>query len=216
MAPLRRGSSQGRNVSISRSHLIAIASAVVLCAGVASSARAASLCAGIQTNCRAAARTSLRLKNSSADEQDRLAWRWLRGAATTVADFGLPTGTTQYALCIYAGTATAAIAEADIAPSSTLWAARGTTGFRYKDRALTSDGIRKVRLAAGNAGQPKVVVTGKGVNLPDPPAGPLALPVTVQMVNSSNSVCFEGIYTDADVKPNANTEVLFKAKFPPR
>lgn len=214
MASSRRGSSRGHTVRASRSHLITVATAVVLCAGFASGARAATLCGGIQASCRTADRSSLRLKNSSNDTQDRLAWKWLRGAATTVADFGMPTGTTQYALCIYAGTSTAAIAEADIAPSSTLWGVRGTTGFRYKDRALTSDGIRKVRLAAGDTGQAKVVVTGKGANLPDPPAGPLALPVTVQMVNSSNSVCFEGSYNSADVK--TNTAVLFRAKFPPR
>jgi hypothetical protein len=49
---------------------------------------------------------------------------------------------------------------------------------------------------------------GKGVNLLTPPL-PLGLPVTAQLVNDSNSVCFESIYTTgAVVKNDANT---FKA-----
>jgi hypothetical protein len=212
MAPSRKGSSHGRVVHASRNLLIAAVSAVVLCTGLAGVARAATLCTGIKNTCREPGRSSLRIKNTSDHAQNRIAWKWLRGAATTVADFGTPTGTTQYALCIYTGTSSA---EADIAPSSTLWA-KDRNGFRYKDRALSSDGIRKVNLASGSAGKAKVVVTGKGANLPPLPTGPLTLPVTVQLVNNTNAVCFESVFTSADVKANQNTAALFKAKFPPR
>ena len=40
-------------------------------------------------------------------------WKWIKGAATTIAEFGLPTGTTAYTLCLYAGTA--ALGDATIA-----------------------------------------------------------------------------------------------------
>jgi len=102
-----------------------------------------SLCdKGSQVDCRSASRSLLLI------EKDRLTWKWQKGAATTLADFGAPTGTTAYALCLYAGTSTAAIAAADIAPSATLWRPTGTTGFWYRDPSGSSDGIRKVSLKA--------------------------------------------------------------------
>jgi hypothetical protein len=161
-----------------------------------------SLCdKGRQVDCRSASR-SLLIKNVSNDARDRLTWRWQKGAATTLADFGAPTGTTAYALCLYAGTSTAAIAAADIAPSAKLWSAKGTRGFRYRDPSGSSDGIRKVILEAGVAGKAKVVVRGEGANLPAVPAGPLPLAVTAQLVNNATDVCFEDVYDDAVVKEN--------------
>lgn len=186
-----------------RRRLIGVACAAVLCGEIAAAASALPLCgAGLQGNCRAAERSPLILRNSPAHAKDRLSWGWLKGAATALEDFGVPTGTTAYALCIYAGTSTAAIFEADIAPSATRWSPGGTTGFRYRDPSLSSDGIRKAILKAGAAGKAKAVVRGRGGALPDPPAGPLPLPVTVQLANSANPVCFEGVYDGAGVKQN--------------
>ncbi len=177
---------------------------MVLCAGLASAAGAAPLCgAGLQTNCRSAGRTRLVIRNSPDDAKDKLVWKWRKGAATTLADLGAPTGATAYALCIYAGTSSVAIAAADIAPSATLWRPTNTTGFRYKDGAGSSAGIRKVILKAGGAGKARAVVRGKGANLPDPPAGPLPLPVTAQLVNSTTDVCFEAVYAGATVNDAA-------------
>ncbi len=109
--------------------------------------------------------------------------------------------------CIYAGTSSVAIAAADIAPSATLWHPTNATGFRYKDGASSSAGRRKVNQKAGGAGKARAVVRGKGANLPDPPAGPLPLPVTAQLVNSSNDVCFGAVYDLATV----NAAATFKA-----
>jgi hypothetical protein len=113
-------------------------------------------------------------------------WKWLKGAATTLEEFGMPAGTTAYALCIYAGTASIAVAE--IAPSATFWTPAGSTGLKYKDTTGSSDGVQKVILKSGAAGKAKALVKGKGTNLPDPPAGPFTLPVTTQLVNDSNNV----------------------------
>src|SRR4029453_18206905 len=147
----------------------------------------------------AAGRSRLSIENSTNDAKDRLAWRWLKGAAATLPQFGVPTGSTAYALCIYAGTSKTAIAEADIAPSATLWRPKGATGLRYTDPALGSGGIGELILKAGAAGKAKAVIRGKGVALPEL-AGPLTLPVTVQLFNSSNDACFEGTYDGAAVK----------------
>ena len=191
----------GRRIAFaSRWQLIAVASAVALCAGLTSAARAVPLCgAGLRMNCQAAGRTGLIINTTP---RKRLAWKWLKGAATTLESFGAPTDSTAYALCIYAGTSTAAVAEIDVAASATLWHPTSTAGFNYRDPHGSSDGIRNVILKAGTAGEAKAVVRGGGANLPSVPAGPLPLPVTAQLVNSATGVCFEEVYDDAVVQEN--------------
>jgi hypothetical protein len=53
-------------------------------------------------------------------------------------------------------------------------------------------------------------VKGKGTNVPDTLAPMLPLPVTAQLVNDTNNVCFEAVYNSGDVKKNDATQ--FKAK----
>jgi len=163
---------------------------------------------GIRTDCRGAAKGGLLLKNSMDDSKDKLVWKWLKGDATTLADLGTPTGTTAYALCIYSGTSGAAIAEADIPPSASLWTAAGTKGFKFKDPSGTPNGVQKALVKSGDAGKAKALVKGKGTNLPDPTM-PLTLPITVQLVNSNN-VCFETDFASF-IKNDAGQ---FKAKTP--
>jgi hypothetical protein len=52
-------------------------------------------------------------------------------------------------------------------------------------------------------------VRGEGVDLPNPTL-PLALPVTAQLLNSSNTIC----YTSSFAAARKNTPTLFKAKTP--
>lgn len=165
---------------------------------------------GIRSGCRSAQKSALLIKSSDPDTKDKLIFKWLKGEATTVEDLGTPAGTTSYALCIYAGTA--AIAVATIPPSATLWSPTGSTGFKYKDASGSADGIQKIGLKSGAAGKAKALLKGKGANLPDPPAGPLALPVTAQLVNDANAVCYEGVFDSASVKKNDAQQ--FKAKTP--
>jgi hypothetical protein len=163
----------------------------------------ASLCdMGRQSHCRSAGRSRLRVENSANDAKDRLTWQWLQGAATTLTDLGVPTDTTPYALCLYAGESTAAIAGADVAPSADLWRPAGPKGFAYRDPAGSRDGIRQVALESGAPGKSSVVARGKGADLPDPPSGPWPLPVTAQLVQGADGACFEAIYDSAVVKRN--------------
>jgi hypothetical protein len=149
------------------------------------------------------------VKNNADDTKDKLIFKWIKGDMTDINDFGAPTGTTAYALCVYTGTSAAAIIDADIAPSALFWTMT-TTGFKYKDPGGTSDGITKVILKSGAQGKAKALVKGKGGNLPDPPAGPFAEPITAQLVNSSNNVCYEGVYSGAAIIKNEADQ--FKAK----
>jgi cysteine-rich repeat protein len=162
-------------------------------------------------SCRGALKSILLLKNDPSDDsKDKLIWKWIKGDQTTQADFGVPTGTTNYALCIFAGTTNTLIADPEIPADPVLWTAIGTKGYKYKDPSGGSDGIQKVILKGGDQGKAKALVKGKGANLPDPPPGPFALPVTAQLVNSSNNICFEGVYNMSDIIKNDPEQ--FKAK----
>ena len=156
--------------------------------------------------CRPAAKSSLLIKNSSDDSKDRLTWKWLKGAATTLAELGLPTDTTRYAFCLYSGTSAASVGL----PAGAKWQTSGTTGYKFTDPSSSPDGAKKALLRSGAAGKAKVLVKGKGSNLPDSPAPALSLPVTAQLVNDANAVCFEAVYDQAAVITNDATQ--FKAK----
>jgi predicted esterase len=164
------------------------------------------LCTAPAVSCRTAAKSVFTMKhNPSKGAKDSLIWRWLKGAATTPTDLGLPTGTTNYALCVYAGTAVATVAL----PAGAKWRAAGTKGFKFTDPTGTPDGAQKALLKSGAAGKAKALVAAKGANLPDGLVPALPLPVTVQLM-STTSTCFETVYGTA-IKNDAKE---FKAKTP--
>jgi cysteine-rich repeat protein len=159
--------------------------------------------------CRTAQKGVLVYKDNTNDTKDKLTWKWIKGQATTFAELGLPTGTTAYTLCLYAGTA--ALGDATVPGNATKWTVIGADkGYKYKDPAAAEDGISKVILKAGAQNKTKVLVKGKGGDLPDLPAMPFTLPVTAQLVNSDNQVCFTSTFTTAQ----DNGGGQFKAKSP--
>jgi cysteine-rich repeat protein len=160
-------------------------------------------------SCRNAGKSALLLETSvSRPEKDKLSWKWIKGAATAMSDLGVPTGTTNYALCMYAGTAVATVNL----PAGSKWRAAGTSGFNYKDSTGSPNGAQKALLKSGGAGKAKALVKGKGANLPDDLVPMLPLPVTVQLVNGTNNVCFESVYNLSNVIKNDAKQ--FKAKTP--
>lgn len=154
--------------------------------------------------CRAPGKSLLLIKNNAEDAKDKLTWKWLKGAATTLGDLGDPTAASDYTLCLYAGTGAATLAI----PAGAGWQAAGSSGFKYSDASGTPDGVQKASLKAGAAGKAKALVKGKGINLPDAPAPALALPVTVQLVG--DGACFESVFSAA----TKNDAKQFKAKTP--
>ena len=103
------------------------------------------------------------LKDKSSNKGDRLVWKLVRGQATAVADFGDPTATTDYRMCVYDQTAGSdtVVMSVDI-PSGALWANK-SFGFKYRDKQRTSDGVKVVVLKAGDEGKSVLIVKGKGV-----------------------------------------------------
>jgi len=159
--------------------------------------------------CRRAEKSRLLLKQKDGT-RDRLTWKWLKGEATGPAEFGDPTSTTDYALCFYAGTHADPIAGTAIAADPSLWKVTGIKGFRYSDRTGAADGVRKIQLKAGEDGKAKVIVKGKGTNLPDPTL-PSDLPLLVQLVNSESAVCWEDVYNGTDLVKQEADQVKVKA-----
>jgi hypothetical protein len=154
------------------------------------------------TGCRrpvASEKALLRLRNTAPDGKDRLLWRWLKGAATTTADFGNPLTGTGYALCAYDGnadlilSATASAGGTCGAGGRPCWRANAG-GYRYVDKDLTPDGLLQVVLKSGPAGKAQIKVAGKGALLGFPTLPIADLPVTVQLVSSADT-CFEAVYS---------------------
>jgi len=166
-------------------------------------------CGQVPTGCKSAAKSLLLLKNNTSDDsKDKLTWKWLKGADTTLGELGSPTSTTDYTLCLYAGTSTAAVAI----PAGSNWQPMGTAGFKYKDASGTGapGGAQKALLKSGAAGKSKVLVKGKGTALPDTLVPALPLPVIAKLINDESSVCYEAVYNAPQVIKNDAKQ--FKAK----
>ncbi|MGH7786324.1 MAG: hypothetical protein ACRERC_05620, partial [Candidatus Binatia bacterium] len=83
-------------------------------------------------------------------------------------------------------------------------------GFKFRDKTAALEGARKVLLKSGAAGRAKAIVKGKGVHLPDTVAPMLVLPVTAQLINSTNGTCYSTTFDTAQVSRNDTKR--FKAK----
>jgi len=158
-----------------------------------------------RSGCRSALRSVLVHRHRIPDSRDRLVWKWAKGAATTTPEFGIPSGTTAYALCVFADTTLALSAQ--IPPDGIKWIPVGGEGYKYLDPTGSPDGVRKVSLRSSAAPRAKVLVKGRGTNLQDY-LTPYALPVRVQMINDTTSACFEATYN----APAKNADGFLKAK----
>ena len=127
-------------------------------------------------------------QHAGKENRDRVIWRWLRGAATTQAEFADPTSTASYLLCVY--DAGGAMLGMQVPPSATAWKMI-ERGYRYVDHAGTADGMQKIVLTGNDADRSRIVVRGVGVGVPDPVLGAPVPPLVVQLTNSDNNLCWE-------------------------
>ena len=150
---------------------------------------------------------ALSIKDSADDTHDKLSWKW--AGATANADFGDPTATSDYHLCVYQG---GTLASGMTAPAGGTCAGKpcwksGSVGFAYRDKDATPDGLVKLRLKPSGKKAGKIAVSGKGVDLPLA-AGPLATPVEVQLSRSDGGPCWTGTFSS----PKRNDAGAFKSK----
>jgi hypothetical protein len=147
-------------------------------------------------------RGSLALTDASPDAKDRLQWSWVNGVATTKTDFGDPSSSTSYRLCVWDETAgvprlvsSLGVPAGGTCDGKPCWRAT-STGFRYRDPKAASDGIRQIVLKAGAAGRSKIQVRGQGSNLALPTLPfAQASKVTVQLRNGSAPSCWGATYS---------------------
>lgn len=106
---------------------------------------------------------------------DKLLWKWLKGPMTQQADFGDPTTTTGYSLCLYTG-ASPVLTMTMTAPAvgfcgGPCWGPISDKGYKYFDFFAEDDGVFNVLLKGGTAGKAKILVKGKDGQIPLPILG---------------------------------------------
>lgn len=163
-------------------------------------------------SCKTAQKSILILKQNGGAGDTQL-FKWVKGEALDqTAHLGDPTGTTEYSVCIYKGASSDVLESFSIPPAGGNWSPIGDKGYKYKELNGSNGGITKVILKGGAASKTKVIVKGKGGNLPDPVLTNLPLPVTAQVINPDTGACVEAVFDTGSIKKN--TDTLFKAKTP--
>lgn len=169
-------------------------------------------------DCRqAAARGSvLSLRDAVEDKKDRFTWRWGKGEATTIADFGDPVaGSATYRVCVYDESASPqplldfGVVGAGTCGTKPCWKAT-SKGFSYRDKYAASDGIKALQLRSGDTGKAKVQAKGTGPEM-QLQGLPMTLPVRVQLqIDDGVTVeCWESTFVDP---PRKNDGEKFRAK----
>src|SRR5262249_14720731 len=111
-------------------------------------------------------------------------WRWKRGTATDVAEFGDPLTTTSYQLCVYdqdrllTGSTAPAGGTCGVFNPKPCWRRRGSNGFKYRDpwSSILPGGIRGITLKAGRDDKADIQLRATGGIFEFPSNGGLGLP----------------------------------------
>lgn len=158
------------------------------------------------------------LKNGSDDAKDGVSFAFKGAVAREAAVFGDPTTVATTTTCLYYDATL--VASVRVPPSGTRWMSSNGRSFKYVDKTLGADGVLKAKLDAGAVGdprEPKLLLKGKGPNLPDPtvPVPGTVSSVTVQVGNDGSTTCFGAVFDPPFSANKANasgTTAVFKAK----
>lgn len=159
--------------------------------------------------CRAPASTKAVLKiKVEADDATKnlLLWKWVKGAATSKAEFGSPTTTDNYYLCVYDDgepVLTKRIPAAGTCASTPCWKDLAT-GYQFKNKDLAPNGAFLLQLKEGASdGDAKVRFKGKGSLLSPPAPDGLTGPVAVQLSHGGDAVCWGATFSAPFKKQDA-------------
>jgi len=161
-----------------------------------------------RTSCRTADTSQLAMKRGASSARDMLLWKWSRGQATSQAEFADPTANAVYTLCVY--DAGGSVLTASAPPGGGRWRALDGHGYSYRDASGGAQGLQMITLKGSDSDRAKIVLKGRGAQLPALPLGALATPVVVQLVNGGNGLCWEARYQSGDVVRDDADQ--FKAK----
>src|SRR5262249_19869593 len=138
-----------------------------------------------------AGRASLVMRDLADDSKDLLEWRWRGGSGKT--DFGNPTATTAYALCLYDDTgalASVTLPRGHQCDGRRCWTGK-PEGFHFRDRAHAPDGAAQVTLRQSkHSGRTRIRFKAEGQNLDLPDLSGLDAPLTMQLRRSDSPVCW--------------------------
>ena len=149
--------------------------------------------------------------------RDKMQWKWRYGAETLAAEFGDPTTTSDYALCLYdkAGGSVRDVMELHALAGKTCktgpcWRAGSGGSLIYKDPDGRHGPVRSVLLVPGADGAASIKLKAAGPAMMPAPM-PLALDpsVRLQLVNAESGACWEAIFSSADT--NLATEFRGRA-----
>jgi hypothetical protein len=148
---------------------------------------------------------------------DKIGWKWKAEPTTVLADFGDPTSTTDYALCIYDEAPPTLIAGFEIPAASpcgddACWRAVADKGFKFSDPAATFGGASRVIVRAEpTPGRARITLKGKGANLLFATLPPVPN-VVVQLIRDDSAICWETVHPLSSVK--TSTTKAFKSTIP--
>jgi cysteine-rich repeat protein/probable HAF family extracellular repeat protein len=151
----------------------------------------------------------LALTAGSTPARNKLGWKWAGIDPLTTNDFGSPSTTTGYALCVYdqRGLVLAvSAASGGVCAGKPCWT-EGPRGVIYKNADVAANALAKMTLRPGLAGHAKFAAKAKGSRLALTSL-PLLSPVKVQLQRDDAAVCWDADYDAAIV----DTGVRFKAK----
>lgn len=126
--------------------------------------------------CRETAKAhAVQITNKSVDSGDKLKWRWSGGEETTALDYGDPSDTTGYTVCVFDETADIPVLATKLTiPPGGEWESQPgapdpVQSWNYRNKTgVGSDGVSTVTMKVGAAGQASIAVKATGENFPTP------------------------------------------------
>jgi hypothetical protein len=143
-------------------------------------------------------KASLQIRDASPDDdKDQLQWKWARGSETTKTEFGDPLTQDALELCIYDANGfrtSASIPVGGICGNGKPCWTEKPTGYQYRDKELTPDGISQLIFKAGVDEKAQISLKGRGLPLDIPAPMSLVSPITVQL-KSASGLCFGATFS---------------------
>jgi len=163
-------------------------------------------------------KSKMKITDRTPNGKDLLDWKWSKGEAVSHLEFGAPSlSNSLYRVCVY--DASGLLSELDIPSGGAVplcdgkscWKAGGT-GFKYKNKAGTPDGVGGVSLKSGADGKPSIRVKAKGAAL-DAPATAALSDVVVQLLvreQAGNINCFKTTFPNSGITKQDSTKFSVK------
>ena len=158
-------------------------------------------CSGAPASCRppfVSGKSTVQLTDKFLNDKDRLQWKWNKGSATSLADFGDPVTSDEYALCLYNDTGlrgTLVIPPGGTCNGKPCWRAT-SKGFEYKNNVALPlpDGITRLVLRPGPDGRAGIQAQGRGAELSLPPLDVFTGTLRLQLRNRTTGLCWDATF----------------------